>query len=296
MVFILAGFAVSASIFGDWKPVQYKYKETEDLVSYVHNAAELLEKKGEDAFQDFRKKRSKWFNQNRYLFVYDPSGRNVFHPVNPELEGKNLINMKDIDGKPVIRFLIKAAMESETGSGWVHYLWISPGDIFPNWKSSYVIKVMTPSQQVYIIGSGQYNMRMEKQFIVESVDTAVNLIKEKGTGAFDTFRDRSSRFTFCGIYIFVIDENGAAVVDPAFPTQSGRSLIDLKDAIGRYIVREMIEKLKKQDSAWIMYMWPELGEVRPSKKLAYIKKIKVGDKYYIVGSTLFVANPIWMKL
>jgi len=45
-----------------------------------------------------------------------------------------------------------------------------------------------------------------------------------------------------------------------------------------------------------MYMWPKPGEVTPSKKVAYIRKVRIGDKNYIVGSALFLADPIWLKL
>ncbi len=295
-VCILTGFFLSVSVYAYQNQSNYRYKQTKGHVSYVHNAAELLKNKGEDAFKDFSDEGSEWFRQNRYLFVYDMSGKNIFHPVTPELKGKNLIDMKDISGKPIIRYFINTVTESKTDSGWVHYFWIEPGDIFPSWKSSYITKVTTPSKREYIIGSGLYNMRMEKQFIIDAVDSAVRLIKKKGTAAFNTFRDKSSRFVFCGTYIFVIDEKGNAIVDPAFPTESGRSLINLKDAIGKYVVREMIKKLKKQDTAWVMYMWPESGKTHPSKKLAYIRKVKIDDKIYIVGSTFFLANPIWMKL
>ncbi len=281
----------------------YEYQQTKDLVSFVHEAAGLFSEKGEKAFPDFQKKGSKWFNERRYLFIYDLKGVNVFHPVEPELEGKDLIGLKDLDGKPVIRYLIETVTEKDEPYGWIHYLWCEPGEIFPRWKSSYVLKAEDPSGKEYVIGSGIYNMRPERRFMVDAVDSAAELIKKKGKGAFKEIGAKSSRFVFRDTYIFVLSMDGKAVVDPAFPSEEGardikvgRELIDFQDVVGKYAVQEMIDKLKQSDSAWVMYMWPKIGETTPSKKAAYVRKVKVDGEEYIVGSDIFLANPIWMKL
>jgi signal transduction histidine kinase len=279
---------------GDQSRPDYAYKRTKRIVSLVKDAAALIEREGEKAFPLFRKKDSKWFQGDMYLFVYDLKGKNVVHPVQPEFEGQNLIDLEDINGKPVIRLIIDKVTRHDKPSGWVHYMWIRPEEIFPMWKSSYVLKTRTPSGKEYVVGSGLYNMKVEKQFIVEMVDDAVELIKLEGKAAFDKFRDKSSEFVFLDSYIFVVNLDGTAVVDPAFPSLEGRHLLDFKDAVGRYVVREMVEKLTG-DSTWISYMWPKPGEVRPSRRLAYLRKVKLGPETFIVGTGFSPARPIWMK-
>ena len=275
----------------------YAYKRTKRIVSVVEEAAALIERQGEEVFPLFRKKGSKWFQGDMYLFIYDLSGKNVVHPVQPEFEGQNLIDLQDINGKPVIQLIIDKVTKHDKPSGWVHYMWIRPEEIFPMWKSSYVLKTKAPSGKEYVIGSGVYNMKVEKQFIIEMVDDAVELIKLEGKAAFDKFRDKSSEFVFLGNYLFVVKLDGTAVVDPAFPSLEGRNLLDFKDAVGRYVVREMVEKFNKLigDSTWISYMWPKAGEVRPSRRLAYLHKVKLGPETFIVGSGFSPARPIWMK-
>ncbi|MFH1640519.1 MAG: cache domain-containing protein, partial [Candidatus Omnitrophota bacterium] len=137
---------------------------------------------------------------------------------------------------------------------------------------------------------------MEKQFIIDTVNDAVELIEEKGKEAFEIFKDKSSKFVYFDTCIFVISMEGKAIVDPAFPSKGGRDLLDLKDAMGKYLVREMIEKLKTADSAWVSYMWPQPGQTALSRKAAYIRKVDIGGKSYIVGSAIFLSNPIWLKL
>ena len=278
----------------DRSKTDYEYKRTKRIVSLVEEAGALIERKGEKAFPLFRKKDSKWFQGDMYLFVYDLKGKNIVHPVQPEFEGQNLIDLKDINGKSVIRLIIDKVTRHNKPSGWVHYMWIRPEEIFPMWKSSYVLKTRAPSGKEYVIGSGLYNMKEEKQFIIETVDDAVELIKLEGEAAFDSFRDKTSEFVFMSNYIFVVKLDGTAVVDPAFPSLEGRNLLEFKDAVGRYVVREMIKKLTG-DSTWISYMWPKAGEVRPSRRLAYLRKVKLGLETYIVGSGFSPARPIWMK-
>lgn len=174
----------------------YAYKRTKQIVSVVQEAAALIKRQGEEVFPLFRKKGSKWFQGDMYLFIYDLNGTNVVHPVQPEFEGKDLIDLQDINGKPVIRLIINKVTKHDRPSGWVHYMWIRPEEIFPMWKSSYVLRTRAPSGQEYVVGSGIYNMKVEKQFIVEMVDDAVELIKLEGKEAFDKFRDKSSEFVF----------------------------------------------------------------------------------------------------
>lgn len=275
----------------------YAYKRTKRIVSFVEEAAALIERQGEEAFPLFRKKGSKWYQGDKYIFIYDLKGKNVVHPVQPEFEGQDLIDLKDINGKPVIRLIIDAVTKHNKPFGWVHYMWIRPEEIFPMWKSSYVLKARAPSGKEYVVGSGVYNMKVEKQFIVEMVDDAVELIQHEGKAAFEEFRDKSSEFVFLDNYIFVVKLDGTAVVDPAFPSMEGRSLLNFKDAVGRYVVREMVEKFKKRtgNSTWISYMWPKAGEVRPSRRLAYLRKVALGPETFIVGSGFSPARPIWMK-
>jgi signal transduction histidine kinase len=301
IVFML--FPLCVQIFAESEVLKYQYQQTKILVDYVSRAANLFEIKGEGAFPEFAKKGSKWFREDKYLFILDFDGNNIFDSVNITLKGKNIIDMKDLHGKPIVKHMIDIVTENpQRPYGWVHSLWVDPGGIFPSWKSSYVMKVKAPSGKEYIIGSGINNMRIEKQFIVDTVDAAVELIKKKGINAFDILRHESSRFVYAGTYVFVLSMDGLAVVDPAFPSfdpypklGESRSLLDFKDAIGRDTVKEMIEKMKTKESSWIYYMWPRPGETKASKKIVYIRKVKINEETFIVGADLFLANPIWKK-
>ena len=63
------------------------------------------------------------FGSDGYFFLYDMAGKNLMHPRQPELVGRDLWNMRDINGTPVIQNLIARARE---GGGFVHYMWNKP--------------------------------------------------------------------------------------------------------------------------------------------------------------------------
>ncbi|MEI6456937.1 MAG: cache domain-containing protein [bacterium] len=275
---------------------QYEFYETKNLVAFVEDAAGLLQTKGIVAFRDFAQKNSKWQSGNRYLFAYDLQGTCIFHPVTPELIGRNIINMKDLNGKPVIGEIVQIASNIKHPYGWVHYLWMEPGEIYPEYKSSYIMRVTDPAGHIFAIGSGNYKQKAEKIFVSDMVDSACVQLERTGLDMIPQFLDKSGKYTFYDSYIFILDERGTALVDPSFPSLSGRKLANLKDAIGKLIVMEMIEKLKTSQTAWLSYMSKSPDENKPVKKLAYIRKIHINDTGYIVGSSLRLEKPVWLKI
>jgi signal transduction histidine kinase len=276
----------------------YTYRDTRSLVSLVEDAAHLMEQKGEQALPEFARKDSKWLNDDYYLFVYALDGTCIFHPITPELIGKNVIGLRDMNGKPIIRQITDVGRKPENdASGWVFYLWQNQTQLIPSWKSAYVRKVIGPNGQTYVVGSGSYNIKVEKVFVEERVRMAADLLKSAGKDeAFKEFRDPASPFVFLDSFIFVLNEQGQTLVDPAFPTMAGRDLSEFRDAVGFFAIREVLKKVAQADQAWVQYLWPKPGSSVTSRKLVHVRKISVGGETLIVGSDFFLATPIWMKV
>ncbi|EHR69055.1 Cache domain protein [Burkholderiales bacterium JOSHI_001] len=55
-------------------------------------------------------------DRDLYVFIYDLNGKCLAHGANPKLVGKDLIGMKDPDGKPLIKMLVDVAKDK--GKGW----------------------------------------------------------------------------------------------------------------------------------------------------------------------------------
>ena len=268
----------------------YEHTETRELVALVDDAAELVRTKGETAFNDFRVAGGRWRQGETYIFVLDSEGKMLVHS-DPAMEGKNQLDLKDINGKPIIRGLIAAATAIPTKpEGWYHYQWPVPGEILPRWKSSYVRLVKAPSGKGYIVGSGVYNDRMERAFVVDAVKNAVAAIEQRGEAAYELLRDPRGPFIAKDAYIFVTDMNAVELVNPVFPNLEGRNLLELKDTQGKYLNKEMLELVRTRGAGWVDYTWPRPGESVSTLKSAYVSRAKLGTKQVMVGCGVYLAD------
>lgn len=268
----------------------YEHEETRELVALVDDAAELVRTRGEAAFNELRTAGSRWRHEDTYVFVLDSAGNMVVH-AEPTMERKNQLELKDVNGKPIIRGLLDAVTKTAGKTeGWYHYQWIVPGGLLPRWKSSYVRLVEAPSENYFVVGCGMYNDRMERAFVVDVVKSAVAKIEKLGEAAFPIFRDPTGPFLAKDAYIFVIDMNGVELVNPNFPALEGRYVLDLVDADGNYKHREMLEVVRTHGSGWVDYMWPKPGESVPTQKSAYVCGVTVGDKALLVGCGVYLAD------
>lgn len=268
----------------------YEYQETRELVALVDDAAEQIRTGGEAAFRAFSVDGSRWRQGERYVFVLEPAGEMRVHP-DPALMGKNVLDLKDVAGKPIIRGLIAAATTfPDKPEGWYHYQWPEPGALLPRWKSSYVRLVPAPSGERYIVGSGMYNDRMERGFVVALVTDAIKQIERLGAAAFPLLRDPSGPFMAKDAYVFVLDWNGMALVHPGFPNLEGSSLLEVKDTQGKLLVREMLALLQTSASGWVDYVWPKPGEFVSTQKSTYVSKVQLNGQWLVLGCGVYLAD------
>jgi signal transduction histidine kinase len=272
----------------------YVYTDTKQLVAMVDDAATLMEKKGEAAFAEFKVPDSPWRHGDLYLFAYAPDGTCVFHPEEPDLVGKNLIDLRDIGGRQVIREITDIARRPQPdASGWVFYLWEDHTRLSPSWKAAYIRKVVTPDHKVYALGSGISNPKTERIFIKDNVDRAVALLLRGGKEELERLHDPV--FTALDNYIFVMDARGRVLVDPVFPNSEHRDLWDFTDAVGAKVIQDVAHRLASQDDVWMTYLVPKPDSGLPSRKLMYVRKITLDGETLFVGSDFFLAIPIWMR-
>jgi cytochrome c len=127
--------------------------QAKQIKALVDKAAALIERKGKDAFPEFKKKGSEWFKGDGYVFVNDMKGTTLVNAAFPELEGKNNLELKDANGKAITREFIDLLKTKD--SGWVDYMWPKPGETKPSKKFSYVKKAKLGKDTVYV-GAGIY--------------------------------------------------------------------------------------------------------------------------------------------
>jgi len=261
---------------------QYDYEETKDLVTFVDRAVDLLEEYGEEAFPQFRIKDSEWDDDDLYIFVWGLDGMRYVYPPDVSGEGKNMLDLKDINGKPIGKLFVEA-VSGDSGEGWVHYEWPKPNSDVPLWKSTFLKKAVAPSGKVYLVGSGLYEMPLDKVFVIYNVNQTAELLTQKGKDAFDELRALSGPYRFMDCYIFIKDMNGNELFNAAFPELEGTNILELKDADGQLFVKKELKILKNKDQCWNEYMWPKPGQEEPSLKRVFVKKALVDGEILVVG-------------
>jgi signal transduction histidine kinase len=110
-------FASSANAAGNGTPAEAE--------AMVKRAVAYIKANGtEKAYDEFTNGKS-FKDRDLYIIVYDLNGKNLAQGANPKLVGKNLIALKDPDGKPLIKMFVDLAKDK--GKGWVDgYKFLNP--------------------------------------------------------------------------------------------------------------------------------------------------------------------------
>jgi cytochrome c len=122
---------------------------SEIVVDKVNKACALLEKEGTAAFPKFKGKDSEFIFSGTYIWINDLKGVMRMHPAIPQMEGMDVINVKDNHGKKL--FVEFNKMAKEKGAGWVDYWWPKPGEPNPSRKISYV-KLCKAKGEDFVVG------------------------------------------------------------------------------------------------------------------------------------------------
>ncbi|MFZ2445379.1 MAG: diguanylate cyclase [Syntrophobacteraceae bacterium] len=97
------------------------------------------------------------YHENEYLWINDMKPVMIMHPIAPELDGTDMSDFKDPNGKYLVREFVEVCRSR--GSGFIEYMWPKPGEEKPVPKISYV-KLHEPWG--WIIGSGIYIADVKK--------------------------------------------------------------------------------------------------------------------------------------
>ena len=194
-------------------------------------------------------------NQRGYYFITRLDGVEILFADRPEMEGLNLIDMQDTQGKFVIRDMI--AIIRKSGEGFYRYTWTKPNKSGKGFPKVAFIKHFEPFD--WLIGTGEY------------LDDVVNDIQQEVLA-----RIENIAFGEDG-YIFAVQWDGLSLVNP----QKGKNVIDITDANGVKIVQELI-KASKSGGGYVSYVMPKFDRDTTYNKLSYTKPIS--DWEWLIGA------------
>jgi cytochrome c len=113
---------------------------TQEATALVKKAGAYLKANGaEKSYAVFNNPKGEFVDRDLYVYVLDASGLMLAHGANMKLVGKNLIDLKDADGKHFVKAALEAA--ASKGSGWVDYKWPNPVTKAIEQKTTYLEKV-----------------------------------------------------------------------------------------------------------------------------------------------------------
>ena len=142
MTKILSTFflGLAALVFSHGASAAGEKGTADEATAMARKAVAYLKANGkEKAFAEFSNPNGQFKDRDMYIFVVDFNGKTLAHGANAKLVDKNMLELKDADGKLFIKEFIDVAMSK--GKGWVDYKWPNPVTKAIEAKSSYVEKV-----------------------------------------------------------------------------------------------------------------------------------------------------------
>jgi len=107
------------------------------------------------------------YGKSGYFWINDSNHIVVVHGAKASLAGKNLVDLKDPNGKYIYREIVKAANAKNEG-GLVKYMWPKPNYTEPKQKFSFVQKF---GPWDWIIGTGAYVDEIENNIAIMNAET-----------------------------------------------------------------------------------------------------------------------------
>jgi PAS domain S-box-containing protein len=256
--------------FIDYQKSQAEKRLQQSIKNRVHEAHELAmhiysENKGQMDMDDIKKMvkdalRVIRFNNGRgYYFAKGLDGVEQLSAEKPALEGKNVLEMRDSDGRFVVKDMIKIAQDHK--EGFYRYNWEKPGAKGGHYPKIAFIKYLEPFD--WFIGTGEY------------LEDVIKDIQQEVLAYFDQIRFGMERYVFAGQW------DGLSLAGP----QKGTNMYDVKDVNGLAVVQELIAA-SKTSGGFVNYVMPAINGEKSAVKMSYVQG--VSDWQWYVGSGILV--------
>ena len=167
-----------------------------DYLSAARDHGEI-ERRGEAAFSLLRDRKGPFVVKDTYVFVTDMNAVELVNPAFPNLEGRDLLELKDTHGKYLNKELLEVV--KTRGSGWADYLWPKPGESVSTQKSTYVSRAKLADKSV-MVGCGVYLAdaptetltKMTAPALMTLVREGAAILQERGEKAYPDFRKQGA--------------------------------------------------------------------------------------------------------
>src|SRR3989339_332124 len=205
------------------------------------------------------------FSRSRgYYFAFNMDGTEELFADRPEMEGKNMLEVRGARGEFVVRDMI-ALLKAE-GKGFYSYTWSKPGETGPEHMKIAYVKYFEPYG--WGIGTGEYVEDVEKE------------IQEEVLERISTLRFEDDGYFFGSIY------GGRPLFTNGKITRGTETVWDLTDPKGVKIIQEQNRAAKAPGGGFVTYFWQKPGSETLSPKLSYV--IGIPEWEWLIGAGVYL--------
>lgn len=250
-------------------------QDTARTQEMLDRAVAYYKKNGQQALAAFSRA-GEFLDGELYIYVLDSKGV-MLASGGPSvtLVGRNVLDLKDPEGKPFIREIVDLAKTK--GGGAVEYRWLNRAHGAVERKVAYFKQVDDA-----IVVVGQYIPRATAQEAKALLVKAVDAVKQEGTQSFERFNSLNGGFVQDDLYVFVVGMNDMLMhAHGAMPRLVNRQVKDLKDANGKLIIQDMVRIARAKGRGEVNYTWLNPVTNQKERKTSYVQK--VGDEMVAVG-------------
>ncbi len=223
---------------------------------------------GEEEIRDLVKEalRPIRFSDGRgYYFATSLDGVEQLFADRPQLEGTNLIGMKDTRGKKVIRDMIELVRNQ--GEGFYAYHWTKPMEEGKDFPKVAFVKHFEPFD--WFIGTGVYLDDVEKVIQTEVLHRLATI-----------------RFGNNG-YVFCLSSEGVSLVS-SDPALVGRNLLKDMYPGTTEATKRILAAVRNGDGEFVRYAWPKAGTTDSIPKLSYVRTFP--DWGWVIGAGVYLED------
>lgn len=137
---------------------------------------------------------------------------------------------------------------------------------------------------VLSVGAARAEVRkLSQDEVMALTRKAADMVAAQGLEAAATVFNAEGEYKFGEIYVNVIDMNGVWLCYPPKPEGVGKSVLNVKDADGRFLVQDIIKVAKDKGEGWVEYRWmnPATNQIQP--KVTYVKRVAGQDLIAYIG-------------
>ena len=272
---------VSASLspsFAQQPPSAISSQESKEAVraqEMLDRAVAHYRKNGKQALAAFSRA-GEFLDGELYVYVIDSKGL-MLASGGPSvtLVGRNILDLKDTEGKTFISEMVNLAKIN--GGGSIDYRWL-------NREHGAVERKVAFFKQVddVIVVVGQYIPRATAQEAKKLLVKAVDAVKREGKSSFDRFNSLNGGFVQDDLYVFVVDLNTMVMqAHGSMPRLINRNVKDLKDPDGKLVIQEMAHIARARGQGELGYKWLNQVTGKKENKTSYFQR--TGDYLIAVG-------------